>query len=143
MARVRKSIEVDAPVDRVFRLWSEYDNFPGFMEHVQDVERTGDRTTHWKVEAPLGRFVEWDAETTAFERDRRIAWRATGDVGVSGEVRFEPLGGGRTRVDVDMEYHVPGGALGGLAARVFENPEKDVEDDLRRFKDLAEGRSPV
>lgn len=143
MARIRKSIEVDAPVDRVFQLWTDFDSFPGFMEHVQDVEVTGDRSTHWKVEGPFGRFVEWDAEITARNENRCIAWRATGDVGISGVVRFEPEGANRTRVEVEMEYHPPGGKLGELAAKVFENPEKDVEEDLRRFKDLAEGRPPV
>lgn len=143
MGKVQKSIEVEAPIERVFQLWSDFENFPGFMENVQAIERTGERTTRWKVEAPLGRFVEWDAETTAVDRNRRIAWRATGDVGNSGEVRFQPRGAGRTLVEVDMEYHAPAGPLGELAARVFDNPAKDVEEDLERFKDLAEGREVV
>lgn len=142
MARVRKSIEVNAPIEKVFDLWSNFENFPGFMENIQEVERTGDRTTHWKVEAPLGRFVEWDAETVDWEENRRIGWRATGDVGTSGTVRFEARGPGRTVVDVDLEYHPPVGKLGELAARIFQNPERDVEEDLRRFKDMAEGRGP-
>lgn len=141
MARIRKSIDVEAPVHRAFRLWSDFESFPGFMEHVQEVRRTGDRTTHWKVEAPLGRFVEWDAETTALDENRHIAWRSTGDVGTSGVVRFQPYGPARTRVDVEMEYRPPAGRIGETAARIFENPAKDVEQDLRRFKDLAEGRA--
>lgn len=141
MGRVRKSIEVDAPVHRVYRLWTDFESFPGFMENVQEVRRTGDGTTHWKVEAPLGRYVEWDAETTAMEENKRVAWRATGTVGNSGEVRFVPRGSDRTEVEVDMEYHPPAGKLGEAAARVFENPSKTVEEDLRRFKDLAEGRA--
>lgn len=141
MGRIRKSIEVEAPVHRVYRLWSDFESFPGFMAHVQEVRRTGARTTRWKVEAPLGRFVEWDAETTALEENRRIAWRATGTVGNSGEVRFLPRGGNRTEVEVELEYHPPAGKFGEAAARVFENPERTVSEDLRRFKDLAEGRA--
>ncbi|HUH11789.1 MAG TPA: SRPBCC family protein [Longimicrobiales bacterium] len=141
MAKVRKSVEVEAPVHRVYRLWTDFESFPGFMEHVQEVRRTGEKTTHWKVEAPLGRFVEWDAETTALEENQRVAWRATGGVGSSGEVRFVPRGGDRTEVEVDMEYHPPAGKLGEAVARVFENPARTVEEDLRRFKDLAEGRA--
>lgn len=143
MATVRKSIDVDAPVHRVYQLWTDFESFPGFMRHVQEVSRTGERTTHWKVEAPLGRFVEWDAETTVLEENRKVAWRATGDVGTSGEVRFQPHGGERTTVEVDMEYHPPGGKLGEVAARIFENPARDVEKDLQRFKDLAEGRAGI
>ena len=141
MGKVQRSIEVDAPVHRAFRLWSDVENFPGFMENVCSVQRTGERTTHWKVEGPLGRFVEWDAETTAQEENRRIAWRATGEVGTSGEVVFHPMGSARTRVDVELEYHTPGGVVGDALARVFERPGHRVEEDLKRFKDLAEGRA--
>lgn len=143
MPKVKKSIDVDAPVHRVYELWSDFESFPGFMEHVQEVRRTGDRTTHWKVTAPMGRHVEWDAETTAMDENRRVAWRASGDVGTSGNVRFQPHGSDRTTVEVDMEYHAPGGKAGDMAAKIFENPAKDVEEDLRRFKDLAEGRAGV
>ncbi|HET9982818.1 MAG TPA: SRPBCC family protein [Longimicrobiales bacterium] len=139
MAKIQKAVDVEAPVHRVFRLWSDVENFPGFMEHVQAVQRTGDRTTHWVVEAPLGRTVEWDARTTVLDENRRIAWQATGSVGTSGEVRFTADGSGRTHVEVDMEYHTPGGPVGELLAKVFENPSKGVEEDLRRFKELAEG----
>lgn len=141
MAKIRKSVEVAAPVHRAFQLWSNVENFPGFMENVQSVERTGARTTHWKVEGPLGRFVEWDAETTAVEENRRIAWQSTGPVGTSGDVSFAPLASDRTRVDVELEYHTPGGAAGELLAKIFEQPGRKVEADLERFKDLAEGRA--
>lgn len=141
MAKINQSVEVDAPVHRVFKLWSDMESFPGFMEHVQEVQRTGPRSTHWVVEAPMGRKVEWDAQTTEMDENRKIAWRATGDVGTSGEVSFTPEGSDRTRVDVDMEYHTPGGPVGELFAKVFENPSKDVEQDLQRFKALAEGRT--
>lgn len=141
MARIRKSVEINAPVHRCFELWSDLDSFPGFMERVQDVEVTGDRTSHWKVEGPFGRFFEWDAEITAREEDRLIAWEAHGDVDSSGVVRFRPLAPDRTELEVDFEFRPTGGRLGELAARILQDPEEDVERDLQRFKEMAEGRA--
>ena len=136
MPTVEKDIEVDAPVDRTYRLWTEYERFPQFMENVKEVRRTGPDTTHWVVEA-AGKTVEWDARTIT-ENQRRVAWMATGESGQSGEVRFEPVGGNRTRVRVKMDYSLPSRAQEAAASGLGID-ERVVARDLQNFKEMIEG----
>lgn len=137
MPKVKQDIEVEAPVDRVYQFWTNYENFPSFMEHVKEVRRIGADRTHWRAEA-AGTEVEWDAQTIT-EANRRVAWRATGESGQSGEVRFEPLGANRTRVQVEMDYTLDSKAK-EAAASILQIDDKAVRDDLNNFKDLIEGR---
>lgn len=136
MPTVEQNIEVDAPVERVYREWTNYERFPEFMENVKEVRRTGPDLTHWVVEA-AGRRVEWDARTITEER-RRVAWTAQGEAGQSGEVRFTPVGAGRTRIDVRMDYNLPS-KMQEAAASGFGIDERAVHRDLKNFKDLVEG----
>lgn len=133
---------VTPPPDEVHALWSDLKRLPDFMAHVDEVLVTGRRTSHWRASAPFGRAVEWDAETTQDVPGELIAWRSVqgSDVDNSGEVRFEPAPGGRgTEIRVTLRYDVPGGALGKAAARYFgEEPHQQLDDDLRRFKQIAE-----
>jgi hypothetical protein len=106
------------------------------------VRHTGRRYTRWKADAPLGSSVEWEAETTVFEPDHRIAWRSVrGDVDTEGEVIFEETRRGTTLMRVVLGYDPPAGRLGSLVASLFgKNPEQQLEEDLRRFADAVEGR---
>lgn len=126
----------------VFAFWRQLDNLPTFMAHVDDVQMIGDGQSHWVVTAPFGRTVEWDAVVVEEVPDRRIAWRSTegADIGNSGAVDFVPAPGGRgTEVRVDIEYAVPAGKLGEGIARYFgEDPHQQLDDDLRRFKQVLE-----
>jgi uncharacterized protein YndB with AHSA1/START domain len=142
MQRTEKIIEIDAPVERVFDLFSDFESFPRWMRNIKEVRYTGRRYTRWTADAPLGSSVEWEAETTRFEPDRRIAWRTVrGDVDTSGEVIFEETGRGTTRLRVVLGYDPPAGRLGTLVASLFgKNPETQLEEDLERFADVVEGR---
>ena len=143
MQRVEKSIRVAAPVERVYDLWRNFEYFPQFMEHVESVHTVpGNRMSHWKLGGPMGSTVEFDAEMTEDDANRSIGWRSTdGNIGSSGNVTFAPLGDGETEVHVVMQwYDPPGGPVGEAASRLLQDPDKMLEEDLQRFKDIVEGR---
>jgi uncharacterized membrane protein len=140
MSTASHSIEVDAPAERAYALWRDFENWPKFIPHLKSALDTGDRTAICKVATPLGtrechtRFVN-EHPGQGFE------WTTTdGDVDFRGRVAFESLGANRTRVDVNMEYHAPMGKLGeALAAWLHEDPCADLPSELQRFKHLVEG----
>src|SRR4051794_15117295 len=133
---------VTRPPEEVYAFWRQLDRLPTFMAHLEEVRATDARRSHWKASAPFGREVEWDAETTEDVPGQRIAWRSVdgADVPNSGEVRFVPAPGRRgTEVHVTLTYELPGGALGKAAAKYFgEEPSQQLDDDLRRFKQVME-----
>lgn len=135
MPTVEQDITVEAPVDRAFEIWTDYERFPEFMEHVKEVRRIGPDLTHWVVEA-AGKKVEWDAKVTS-EENRRVAWRAMGESGQNGEVRFEPAGAGKTKVRVKLDYTLPKKTQ-EIAASALQIDDKAVRDDLKSFKEIVE-----
>ena len=143
MERTEKSIEINAPVGVVFDLYSDFEKFPEWMEHIKEVRQTEPRFTKWAADAPLGINVEWEAETTELEPNRKIAWRTVrGDVEMQGEVTFEETEAGATRMHLSLAYEPPAGHLGTLLAKFFGNdPEKQMDEDLQRFARLAESRA--
>ncbi|QIN79415.1 hypothetical protein GBA65_13855 [Rubrobacter marinus] len=138
--RVHESIEVQAPLRDVFSYWSNFENFPKIMSNVEEVRMTGQDTSHWKVKGPLGTSVGFDAKTTEMDPSRGIGWNSIdGDVQTSGEVRFEEVAVGRTRIDVTMNYaDPPGGKVGEVAANVLSNPEREMREDLENFAKMVE-----
>jgi uncharacterized membrane protein len=138
---VQASITILRAPDEVFGFWRELTNLPRFMHHLESVEWTGDNRSHWRVKAPVGRSVEWDAEVTEERPGELIAWRSVGgDVANEGRVEFAPAPGDRgTEVRVAFRYDAPGGKPGvALAALLGEDPKHQVADDLRRFKQVLE-----
>lgn len=138
--RVQESIEVQAPIQDVYSYWSNFENFPRFMENIEEVRMTGEDTSHWKVKGPLGTSVEFDAKTTEMDPSRGIGWNSVGgEVQTSGEVRFEETAPGRTRIDVTMNYsNPPGGKAGEVVANVLSDPEKSMKEDLQNFAEIVE-----
>jgi uncharacterized membrane protein len=138
---VQKTIFVNRPVNDVFELWSRFDNFPQFMEHVREVDlEIGGRRSMWTVDGPAGTKLEFEAETTAFEPDRLIAWKTVANQPVEheGTVRFEQHGNG-TRVHVQMMYRPPGGIVGHAIAHILGwDPKARMDEDLVRMKTLLE-----
>jgi uncharacterized membrane protein len=128
--------------DELYAFWRQLDRLPTFMAHVDEVTTTGERTSHWKVSAPFGRTVEWDAEITEEDPGRAISWKSVGnaDVENDGVVRFTraPRDQG-TEIHATIRYNMPGGKLGEAVARYFgEDPHQQLDDDLRRLKQIVE-----
>jgi uncharacterized membrane protein len=139
MGSVVKSVIVNAPIGKVFAFWKNFENFPQFMENIESIRIQGPDMTHWKAKGPLGTAIEWDAKTTYVEENKKIAWQSTGgQIETHGAVTFEPAGDDQTKVTVGLEYNPAGGALGEAVARLFSDPEDKLEEDLHRFKQVAE-----
>ncbi len=138
--RVHESVEVEAPLQDVFGYWSNFENFPNFMQNIEEVRITGQDTSHWRVKGPLGASVEFDARTTEMDPSRGIGWNSVdGQVMTSGEARFEEVTPDRTRVDVTMNYaNPPGGKAGEVVAEVLSNPERNMKEDLENFARIVE-----
>lgn len=133
---------VNAQPEEVYRFWREFTNLPRFMEHLESVTELGEGRSHWIAKGPAGMKVEWDAMIVADEPGRVITWRSleNSDVDNAGAVRFEAAAGGRgTIIKVNIQYNPPGGVVGATVAKLFgEEPNQQLEDDLRRFKQVIE-----
>jgi uncharacterized membrane protein len=141
MTKVKKSISVNAPVDVVYGAWRNFENFPSFMENIEDVRTVSGGRSHWKAKGPLGAHAEWDAEITLDRPNKSIGWRSIGGdrsgIETAGRVNFAGHDGS-TDIDVTVEYAAPGGLVGEAVTRIFSNPERQVESDLHRFKEAIE-----
>jgi uncharacterized membrane protein len=137
MSTVEKSIEVNVPVRTVYDQWTQFEEFPRFMEGVEQVVQLDDTHLHWVAEI-AGVKREWDAEITDQVPDQRIAWRAVGGETNAGAVTFQPNGTNSTRVTLAIDFEPDdlvekmGDKLGFVSKR--------TEGDLERFKSFIESR---
>ncbi|HXK33320.1 MAG TPA: SRPBCC family protein [Dehalococcoidia bacterium] len=137
MAAVEKSIDVEVPVRTAYNQWTQFEEFPRFMEGVAEVRQVTDDRLHWKAEIG-GKQEEWDARITEQTPDQRIAWTSEDGALNAGVVTFHKLEPNRTRVMLQMEYRpeglveTVGDKLGFVSRR--------VEGDLKRFKEFIEER---
>ncbi|MCA1833272.1 MAG: SRPBCC family protein [Actinobacteria bacterium] len=137
MSTIEESIDVEVPVRAAYNQWTQFEDFPNFMEGVESVQQLDDKRLHWVAEV-AGLRREWDAEITEQRPDERIAWTSREGAKNAGVVTFHHLDPQRTRVMLQMEYEPEGVAdkigdtLGFLTRR--------VEGDLQRFKDFIESR---
>ena len=142
--QVTRTVIVKGDVSSVYDLWADFENFPHFMHYVKSVKKLDDGRSEWVVEGPLGSNVKWVAEMTREEYGKRIGWSSKdyeGTITTSGQVTFNDLPeSNETELTVVLQYKAPGGKLGEVAAALFSNPQKRLEEDLRNFKDFAEGR---
>jgi uncharacterized membrane protein len=138
----KASCIVNATPEEVYQFWRNFENLPRFMRHVNSVTQLGEGRSHWKVKGPAGMEVEWDATIVADVPNEVITWRTTenADVDHAGAVRFERAAGGRgTIVKVNIEYQPLGGVIGATVAKLFgEEPNQQLDDDIRRFKQVME-----
>jgi uncharacterized membrane protein len=140
-----KTINIDAPVERVFEFWKNTDNFPHFMTNVREVRNLGEGRSQWTVAGPAGFSVKWNAMVTEFIPNKIIAWKSEPGSAVAnaGIVRFEPVDGGATRVTIRMSYNPPAGAIGHAFAKIFgANPKREMDQDLLRMKTMIETGHP-
>jgi uncharacterized membrane protein len=139
--QIRHAVAIDRQVEDVYDYFRNFENLPTFMNHLQNVTVFDDKRSRWVASGPLGTSVEWDAEIINDVPNRVISWRSvdTPDVETAGSVRFVPLSNGRTLLQISMQYLPPAGALGTAVAKLFgEEPEEQIQADLRCFKDLME-----
>ena len=137
MSQVDKSIEVDLDVTTVYNQWTQFEDFPRFMEGVESVEQVDDAHLSWTAQiGPSTR--QWAAEITEQVPDQVIAWRAIGDTRHDGRVTFEPLGAARTRVSLQLDFEPQD--VAEKAADATNVVDKRVEGDLERFKTFIEER---
>jgi uncharacterized membrane protein len=140
--QVKKAITISRSPEEVYQFWHDFENLPRFMQHLHSVQVTGDKKSHWKAKAPAGTTVEWDAEIIMDTPNERIAWRSLegADVENSGSVTIKPAPGGMgTEILVDLSYKPPAGPIGAAVAKLFgEEPSQQIQQDLRRFKQIME-----
>lgn len=140
--KVRKRVTIGRGPDELYRFWRDFTNLPRFMERIESVQVTGDGRSHWRAKGPAGVVVEWDAEVTEDRPNALIAWRSLDTLPFQhdGVVRFEPAPAGHgTLVTVEMQYTPPGGAVTAAVAKLIGYaPDQQLQEDLRRFKQLME-----
>jgi uncharacterized membrane protein len=137
VASVTESITVDCPISTVYNQWTQFEEFPRFMEGVEAVSQTDDTHLHWVAEIG-GKRHEWDAEITEQRPDEVISWRALDGHYNSGRVTFERIDETTTKVTVEMEHETEGmvEALGSAIG----SDSRQVKGDLERFKEFIETR---
>jgi uncharacterized membrane protein len=139
--RVEKTISVRAPLAQVWALWSEFENFPRFMAHLQEVRKLDEGRSHWVAAGPAGIPVEWDAVITDWVPNQFIGWKSVegSTVDTTGQVRFRSVSDSETQIDVQLAYSPPAGAAGHVVATLFgTDPKSAMDEDLVRFKSLLE-----
>ena len=138
--RVDKTINIDAPIDVVYHFWRAFENFPLFMNHVNEITSQNDIYS-WKVAAPMGSTVEFQSRVTQDIPNDVIAWETlpNSQVYSNGFVRFDENRDGSTRVTVQMAYIPPAGVAGHAVAQLFGvDPRQAMHEDLIRLKTLLE-----
>jgi uncharacterized membrane protein len=137
MASVTETIDVGVPVTTAYNQWTQFEEFPRFMEGVQQVEQLADDRLHWVAEIG-GKRAEWYARITEQHPDERVAWKAEEGKGLSGVVTFHRLEDAQTRVTVQMEWQPEGIVENVGAALGFD--DRQVKQDLERYRDMIEAR---
>jgi uncharacterized membrane protein len=137
MSVVEKAIEIDVPVRTAYNQWTQFEEFPRFMEGVKQVTQLDDKHLHWRAEI-AGQEKEWDAEITEQIPDKRIAWTSRGGTMTAGVVTFQPVSDAKSKVMLHMEYD-PKGVIENVGDAVGAVSQR-VEGDLERFKRYIETR---
>jgi uncharacterized membrane protein len=137
MSTIEQSIEVNVPVRTAYNQWTQFEDFPHFMEGVEKVNQIDDVNLHWVAEI-LGQHREWDAKITEQTPDERIAWTNTDGAKNAGVVTFHRLDDSTTRLMLQMEFEPEG--FGEKAADALGLVKSRSKGDLERFKTFIEER---
>ena len=138
---VVKSVSINKSAAELYKFWRNFENLPQFMDHLEAVKVIDEKHSEWTAKAPLGMQVQWKATITNDTENRRITWQSdeSADVPNRGMVEFMENGKNGTIVKVTLKYEPPAGKIGELAAYFLtEEPDTQVEEDLRNFKRLME-----
>ncbi len=140
--RVDKTVTLSKPCEEVYRFWRNLENLPKFMLNLESVKEIDNKHSHWVAKGPAGSTVEWKAEIINEKENELIGWRSLSGSQVSnaGSVQFQSAPGGRgTVLRIELQYEPPGGTVGATIAKLFgRNPERQIDEDLRRMKQLLE-----
>jgi uncharacterized membrane protein len=134
---IEETIDVQVPVRTAYNQWTQFEEFPSFMEGIEEVRQKDDTHLHWKASI-AGQTEEWDAKITEQIPDERVAWKATEGKKNAGVVTFHRLDDDKTRVTVQMEWEDEG--MLEKAGSVLGMDSRRVQGDLDRFKELIESR---
>jgi len=137
MSTIEESIEVKVPVRTAYNQWTQFEEFPRFMEGVEEVRQVDDTHLHWKADI-AGQDREWDAEITEQHPDERVAWKSTGGAQHAGVVTFHRIGDEQSRVMLQLDVEPE-----GFTEQVGDKlgfVKRRVKGDLERFKELIESR---
>lgn len=137
METVEKSIDVNVPVRTAYNQWTQFEEFPHFMEGVDEVRQTSDTTLHWRASIS-GQTEEWDAQITEQTPDQRIAWKSTNGAHNSGVVTFHRLSDTDSRVTLQIGYEPDG--IKEKVGDMLGFFERRVDGDLENFKKFIEER---
>jgi len=137
MSTIEKSIDVHAPVHVAYNQWTQFEEFPRFMEGIEEVKQLDEKRLHWRANVG-GKEKQWDATITEQAPDQRIAWRNTTGSTNAGVVTFHFINDNTTRIMLQLEYEPEGvvenvGDIVGVVSR-------RVQGDLQRFKEFIEAR---
>jgi uncharacterized membrane protein len=139
MPKIEDTIEVQVPVQQVYNQWTQFEDFPKFMDGIQSVQQLDDTHVQWVAEI-RGESRQWTTEITEQRPDEKVAWKTIeGEVKNDGVVTFEPLGDAQTRVNVQMDVEGDSTAE-NVAGDLLGVVKKQVHGDLERFKQLIENR---
>lgn len=135
------SLTIQRPIEEVYRFWHNFGNLPRFMSHLESVQAAG-RRSRWKAKGPLGVNVSWEAELIEDRLNESISWRSVEGSMIqnSGAVHFRAAPGDRgTEIHIELQYEPPLGIAGFSLAKLFGGiPEQQIQNDLRRFKQILE-----
>ncbi|MBA3308994.1 MAG: SRPBCC family protein [Nocardioidaceae bacterium] len=137
MPTAEKSIDVDTYVTAAYNQWTQFEEFPQFMDGVKEVRQLDDRHLHWRVKV-AGVEREFDAEITEQLKDERIAWRSTSGTHQAGVVTFHKLSQSSTRVMLQLDMESEGAVE--KAGDKLGLVERKISKDLGNFKKLIEER---
>lgn len=137
MSNIEQSVDVQVPVHTAYNQWTQFEEFPRFMEGVEEIRQLDDKRLHWRANVG-GKEKEWDAIITEQIPNQRIAWKNTTGAKNAGVVTFHHISDKTTRVMLQLEYDPEGivenvgNAIGVVSSR--------VRGDLKRFKEFIEER---
>lgn len=137
MSTIEESIEVDVPVSAVYNQWTQFEEFPKFMQGVEEVNQLGDDRLHWKAKI-AGQTREWDARITEQKPDERIAWTTEEGTKNAGVVTFHRLSDDRSKVMLQLDVE-PEGLMENVADGLGLIRQR-ATGDLKRFKEFIEQR---
>jgi len=142
-----RTIEIRAPVEEVFSLCADWERLAALLPHVRSVRRIGENRYRWEFSATANLPLAWEATITRYEPNRLLAWKTLPGAAIrhAGIVHFEPQPHGTTRIDVQIAYNPPGGAIGhGILVALGLDPQRLLEETLVRFKSILEvGKTTV